>query len=157
MNLKSLASIATSCALAFVLVACGKPSTYKQELLTEASGIKVTTENAAADSGATTESAIHVAEGGTIVVSPDLSKGSFHLTITSADGKTTVYDDEAKGTVMYTVPAAPGDYSVKTSAQPGSTGWMTVFAMSQADLDEQNAKLNEALEKEGLDPKEVLS
>jgi hypothetical protein len=157
MKLDSLAGVAASCALALALVACGKPSSYAQELLTEASGIKVTAENAAADSGALSESAVVVPEGGTIVISPCLDSGSFHVSITSADGASTVYDDKADGRIMFTVPAAPGTYTVNTSAATGTTGWMTVFAMQQSELDQQDAALSEALQKEGLGPKEVLS
>jgi len=145
MKLNKIVAAATTLALALTLVACsGGTSTYAQETLDEVSGIKVTAENAGSDQEATTEGAIEVEEGDTIVISPDTTKGSFHLTITAADG-TNIYDDDAEGKVLYTIAAAPGEYSVTTSGN-NVTGWMTVFAQSQDELAAQDEALDSALE-----------
>lgn len=154
-----LASAAAAFALTFSLVACGggpRPSTFKQETLPEADGIKVTSENAAANSSATTQGAFTVAEGDLVVVSPDVSKGSFHLTITSTDGSKTVYDDNANGHVMFNVNAETGTYDVKTTAYQGTTGTMTVFSMKKSEQDAQNDALEDALAKENIEAKDVM-
>lgn len=153
-KLRSVASAIFAFALGVTLVACDG-SSYSQELLTEASGIKVTCENSTDDT-ALTEAAIVVEENGTIVISPDLTKGSIHVKITSEDGKTTVYDDDADGRVMYTVAAEPGTYDVETTSN-GATGAMTVFAMNQEELAEQDEALADALDAAGVDAEEVLS
>ena len=158
MKTHKIASTLLALSLAATLVACGgKPatSTYAQEALSEASGVKVTAENADGKSNATTEQAVTVEKGGVIVVSPDVEKGSFRLTITSSDGNT-VYNEIASGKVLYTVEVDPGTYTVSTTAEAGTTGWMTVFAQSADDLKAQSDSLKETLEKEGLDPSEVL-
>ena len=98
-KLRSIASAICALALGMTLVACGGPSSYSQELLTEASGIKVTCENSKGDT-ALSEGAIVVEENGIVVISPDLTKGSIHVKITSEDGKTTVYDDDADGRIL---------------------------------------------------------
>lgn len=140
-----LATTLAALALAATLCACtSTSSTYAQETLTDASGIKVTAENADSSSSATTEDAITVNEGDVIVISPFTDKGSFHLTITAADG-TNIYDDDAEGKVLYTIAAAPGEYSVTTSGN-NVTGWMTVFAQSQDELAAQDEALDSALE-----------
>ena len=146
MKATKIASVAAASLLTLTLMACSSTSsTYSQYTLDEASGIKVEAENAGSDQEALTESAIEVKEGDVIVISPFTEKGSFHLTITSDDGKTTVYDDDAEGTVMYTIAADPGTYTVKTSGN-NVTGWMTVFSQSQQELAAQDAALAEALE-----------
>ena len=81
------AALCASLALAVLLVACSH-SSYTQELLTDAVGIKVTAENADSSQTATTEGTLVVNEGDAVVISPFTEKGSFHLTITSEDGKT---------------------------------------------------------------------
>ena len=140
-----IAKALAACALALTIAACGGAGTYEQALLEEASGIKVTAENAGSDQEATTEGAIEVEEGDTIVISPDTTKGSFHLTITSADGGKTIYDDDVEGRVLFTTAAEPGTYDVTTSGN-GVTGSMTVFAQSQEELLEQDTSLAEALD-----------
>ena len=141
---------ALTAALALALVACGSASVYTQETLEEADGIKVTAENAGTDQTAITEGAITVKEGDVIVISPCLDQGSFHLTITSQDGKTIAYDDEASGRVLYTIEAQPGVYDVKTSGND-ATGWMTVFSSNAEDEAALNASLEEVLAANGID------
>jgi len=150
MKTYKIAAALSALALATTLVACGSPSSYEQTLLDEASGIKVTAENASAGSSAVTENAITVEEGDVIVISPFTQNGSFHLTITSQDGKTTVYDDDASGKVLFSIEAEPGVYNVTTSSN-GVTGWMTVFAESQDDINEQDEALEDAFEREGVE------
>ena len=143
---KKITSAVAVLALALTLGACSSTSSsYAQETLDEVSGIKVEAENAGSDSSATTEGAITVEEGDTIVISPNIEKGSFHLTITSEDGKTTVFDDDVSGKVMFTQAAEPGVYNVTTNGN-GTTGEMTVFAQSQDELAKQNADLADAIE-----------
>jgi hypothetical protein len=152
MRAPKLASAVAAFALAASLVACGGgPASYGHELLDEAEGIRVTAENADNTHTATTDGAFELEQGDVIVISPFLDKGSIHVTITSADGKKTVYDDDADGKVMYTVAAEPGTYNVTTTAN-NATGWMTIFAESSQDLAEQNAALTEKLEEGGVDP-----
>ena len=142
---KKITSAVAALALALTLGACSSSSSYAQQTLDEVSGIKVEAENAGSDSSATTEGAITVEEGDTIVISPNIEKGSFHLTITSEDGKTTVFDDDVSGKVMFTQAAEPGVYNVTTNGN-GTTGEMTVFAQSQDELAKQNADLADAIE-----------
>ena len=145
MKFGKLTSAALALVLAVTLGACGKStSTYSQEMLDEASGIKVTAENGQTTDEALTEGAITVKEGDVIVISPFTEKGSFHLTITSSDGKV-IYDDDASGKVLYTIGAEPGVYDVKTNGND-VTGWMTVAAQSTEDLMAQDEALQEALE-----------
>ena len=143
---KKITSAVAALALALTLGACSSTSSsYAQQTLDEVSGIKVEAENAGSDSSATTEGAITVEEGDTIVISPNIEKGSIHLTITSEDGKTTVFDDDVSGKVMFTQAAKPGVYNVTTSGN-GATGEMMVFAQSQDELAKQNADLADAIE-----------
>lgn len=148
---KKFASIVAALSLALTLGACSSSaSSYDQVTLDEASGIKVTAENAGADSSATTDGAITVGENDSIMISPFTEKGSFHLTITSEDGKKTVYDDDVSGKNLFTIEAEPGVYDVTTSGN-GVTGWMTVAAQNNDELAEQNDQLNEVLEDQGID------
>ena len=150
---KNIAFVFACCAFALMLglVACGGASKYSQEPLEEASGIKVTAENAGSDSSATTGGAITVKEGDVIVISPCLDKGSFHLTITSADGKIVAYDGDAEGRIMFFIEAEPGSYDVATRGNGGTTGWMTVFSQNAQELADQYASLAEELERTGID------
>lgn len=150
MKVTKIASAMAACALAFTLAACGGASTYAQYTLEEISGIKVEAENAGTDQSAETEEALEVKDGDVIVISPSTEKGSFHLTITSDDGSTTVYDDNVEGKVLFSIPAKPGIYTVTTSGN-NVTGWMTVSVHSQEELDAQDAALLETLEEIGVD------
>lgn len=154
MNIKKIASAALALGLALTLGACGKPVTYGQKVLDEAVGIRVDAENANADNTATTEGALVVAEGDVVIVSPFTEKGSFHLTITSADDDTVVYDEDVEGKIMFSIDVKPGTYDVTTSGN-GVTGWMTVFAESGKDLADQNSELLEALKNDGVDTTEL--
>ena len=155
MKATKFVSAAAASLLALTLMACTtSSSSYSQYTLDEASGIKVEAENAGSDSEAVTESGIEVKAGDVIVISPFTEKGSFHLTITSDDGKTTVYDDNVEGKVLYTIAADPGTYTVKTTGN-NVTGWMTVAAQSQEELIAQDASLAEALEGTGVDPESL--
>lgn len=137
--------------LVFMLVGCGGKSSLEIETLDEASGVRVTAENAGKDQVVDSEGAITVTDGDVIIVSPCLDKGAFHLTITSADGKTTVFDDDVTGRVMFQTEAAPDTYNVTVSGA-GATGWMTVFATSADEIAQEDASLAEALEGAGVDP-----
>lgn len=155
MRAPKLASAVAAFALAASLVACGGgPASYGHELLDEADGIRVTAENADSTHTATTEGALEVEAGDVIIISPFLDKGSIHVTITSKDGKTTVYDADAEGKVMYDVQAAPGTYNVTTTAN-NATGWVTIFAQSAQELADQNASLVEELKNKGVDDETV--
>ena len=152
---KSFAIAFMCCAFALMLglAACGGKSTLAQETLDDADGIKVTAENAGSDNSAMTEGAITVKEGDVIVISPCMDKGSFHLTIASADGKVVAYDDDADGKVMFAINAEPGTYDVTTSGNGGTTGWMTVFSQNAQELADQDAALAAELEKAGVSTK----
>jgi len=146
MRFGKIASMALGFALAFTLAGCTQSSsTYAQVTLDDVSGIRVEAENAGSDQEATTEGAIEVKDGDVIVISPATDKGGFHLTITNAQTKEVIYDDDVSGKVMYTIGAEPGTYDVTTSGN-GVTGSMTVFAQSQEELLEQDTSLAEALD-----------
>ncbi|MDO4533387.1 MAG: hypothetical protein Q4C36_06650 [Coriobacteriia bacterium] len=156
MRITKFALVALAAALAFALAACSGPSSYSQELLEEADGIKVIAENAGSDQTALTEGAITVKEGDVIVISPCMEKGSFHLTITSQDGKTVAYDDDASGRVYFTIDAEPGVYDVKTSGND-ATGWMTVFSSNAEEEAAMNASLEEVLDANGIDKEGITN
>ena len=144
MKVTKIASVAAASLLALTLMACSSSSsTYVQYTLDDVSGVKVEAENADPESEATTEAAIEVKEGDTIVISPSLEKGTFHLTITSDADKSVIYDEDVEGKVMYTIGAKPGTYTVTTKGN-NATGEMTVFAQSQDELVAQDAALAEA-------------
>ena len=148
----TLTAVVTLVFAVFALAACSK-STYSQEVLENDTGgmyLKITAENAS-ESSATTSEALSVEDGDVIVISPDLTKGAIHVTITSTDGKEIAYDDDADGRVLFTVEAQPGTYDAKTTGVNGATGSMTIFTMSAAEFGEQNAALEEILEKNGID------
>ena len=155
MKTSRIVSIAIATAMALMLVACGsqESSSLSQMTLDEADGVKVIAENATADNECFTEGALTVEEGDVIVISPFLSQGSLHVTITSTDGKTTAYDDDADGQVLFTVAAEPGTYNVKTSggAHGKAVGEMTIFSQSGEELAEQDAALADELEKNGVE------
>ena len=143
-KLIKIAAIAVAaCALIVMLAGCGK-SSYEQVTLDDANGVKVTAENAGSDQTATTEGVITVKEGDIIVISPALDSGSFHVTIATADGSVVAYDDMADGRIMFPIDAEPGVYDVTTSANGGTTGWMTIFAKNKAEYDAENAALDAA-------------
>lgn len=148
---KNIAIVFACCAFALMLglTACAGGSSLSQNTLDEASGIKVTAENASSGSSATTGGAVTVKEGDVIVISPFTEKGSFHLTIASTDGKVVAYDDDVEGKVMFAINAKPGTYDVTTKGNGGTTGWMTVFSQSAQELVEQDASLAAELEKAG--------
>ncbi len=139
--------------LAVALAACSLKHSLSLELLEEASGIKVEAENAGKDDVVSSEGAIVVNEGDVIVISPCMDRGSFNLTIVSADDGTVVYDDIADGRIYFQIDALPGTYDVTVSGN-GATGWMTVFSTSAEELSAQEESLGEALEQ--IDPS-VLS
>lgn len=143
MRIDRIAVAISTLALALTLAACAK-SELGQVTLDEASGVKVTAENAKADNCATTEGAIVAQEGDVIVISPMTDKGSFHLTITSDDGTTTVFDDDVSGQIMFSIEAKPGSYTITTSGND-VTGWMTVFASNAEELAQQDAELAETI------------
>lgn len=148
--IKAMAALA----MAGALVACGA-SSMELETLEDVSGVKVTAENAGVDNVVTSEGAITVAEGDVIVISPFLDKGAFNLTITEHDTGAVVYDDAAEGKVMFPTSAEPGTYDVEVSGD-GATGWMTVFAISADEVEQQNASLEEALEEAEADAEQAL-
>lgn len=153
---KKAALGAATILLSMTLAACGGASSYAQVTLDEASGIKVTAENAGNDQSATTTGAITVKEGDNIVISPFTEKGSFHLTIVSSDDKETIYDDDVDGKVLFSIDAEPGTYDVTTTGN-GTTGWMTVFAQNEEEDAQIMDDLNKKLEEEGVDPSIVPS
>lgn len=144
---KALASLA----LCVTLAACGgAASSYVQESLDEASGIKVTAQNAGSDMEAVSEGGITVEEGDVIVISPMTERGAFHLTISTQDGSKVIYDDDAQGSVLYTIDAEPGVYDVTTRGKD-VTGWMTVFAENEDEKAQIESDLQDKLEQEGVE------
>lgn len=136
--------------LVFGFAACAKPSTYSQVTLTEAVGIKAEAERGTKDQMATTKGALVVKEGDIVVISPDVTKGSFHLTITSSDKGTVVYDDDVDGRVLFTQAFEPGTYDVTTYGN-NVTGSLVVAVHSQEEWDFENDSLAEALDEAGID------
>lgn len=138
--------------VAMTLAACGgsnNASVLEQELLTEASGIRVTAQNATSDNSVKTAGAMTVGEGDVVIISPDLTEGSLHLVIASSNGKTVVYDGDVDGRVLFSVEAEPGTYDITTSGN-GGTGTMTVFSQSASEKTAQDESLADALEQEGV-------
>ena len=155
-TISTVALLSLALVLATMLVACSS-SSFSQEILENDTGglyLKITAENASGNS-ATTTGALQVAEGDIVVISPDLTKGAIHVTITSSDGKIVAYDDDAKGRVLFTIEAEPGMYDVKTKGANGATGSMTIFAERSTELEAQDAALAETLAQNGVDPSAV--
>lgn len=150
MKLNKLFVALAACALALTLVACGGESYLSMEPLDEVSGVRITAENASKGSACLGDRDLEVKEGDVIIISPDLTKGSFHLTITNSDDETVVYDEDVDGRVLFQTAAVPGTYDVSVEGN-NATGSMTVFAESTEELDQQNASLEEALEEAGVD------
>ncbi|MBR2682663.1 MAG: hypothetical protein IKE22_05285 [Atopobiaceae bacterium] len=136
--------------LCFGLAACNKPSFYSQETLDEAAGIRAEAENGREDQAATTEGALVVTEHDIVIISPDVDKGSFHLTITSSDKGTVVFDDNVDGRVLFTQAIEPGTYDVTTYGN-NVTGSLVVAVHSQDEWDAQNDSLAEALDEADTD------
>lgn len=140
---------ATAMLLSASLVACGT-SSYSQELLDEADGIKVVAENAGNDQSAVTAGALDVEEGDVITISPFTDKGSFHLTITESGADEPIYDEDVDGKVMFSIDANPGSYDVKTSGND-VTGWMTVFSENKEEQEAVTDQLVEKLAENGVE------
>jgi hypothetical protein len=153
MKVKKFLLMAVAVAMVCVLGACNSGS-IKLEMLEEADGVKVTADHANKDNVATCESALTVADGDVIVISPCLDKGSFHLVITEHDAGTVLYDEDVDGRIMFPIEAAPGEYNVEVSGNK-ATGWMTVFAKSSEELEAEDAALDEVLEQEGVEVEEL--
>jgi hypothetical protein len=144
-------------ALALALASCAKATaSLSTELLDEVSGIRVVAENAGEDNVAISQGVIEVKDNDTIVISPDVSKGQFHLAITPGDGGDPIFDEDVDGHVLFTIGSEPGSYDVEVSGREGVTGWMTVFAQSQDELAAQDESLKEELEEAGVDGGELL-
>lgn len=156
MKKTKVTSLLATLALALGLAACGSgaAASLSIEPLDEAVGVRVVAENAGADQMAISSGALTLQGGDVILVSPDLQKGSFNLTITSQDGATTAYDDKAEGRVLFTCEANPGTYDVQVSGD-GATGTMVVCAQSAEELAAQDASLEEALEEANEQAQEV--
>lgn len=148
-NVYKMATLLVVAAVACVLVACGS-HTMSLETLEEVSGVKVTAENAGEDDAVLSEGAITVADGDALIISPNLDKGSFNLTVTADDGKVVAYDNVVEGKVLFQTDAEPGTYDVRVSGN-GATGWMTVFAQPANELAEQNESLAKVMEDAGID------
>ena len=159
MKLTKVLAVVFALTCVVALAACkveSSTSAYSQITLSEASGVKVEAQNAGSDMEALTEEAIEVRQGDVIVISPDLTQGSIHVTITPSKGGAAIYDSDATGRVLYTIEAAPGEYDVKTRGN-GATGSMTVFAQSSSELAAQDAALTEGLENAGVEVDESLT
>ena len=152
MKAVKLTVIVMALAFAAALAACSA-SAYSQEILendTDGLYLNITAENASGNT-ATTEGALTVEKGDLIVISPNLTKGSIHVTITSSDGKTVAYDDDTTGRVLFSVMAVPGEYDVATTGIDGATGSMTIFSQNSDELAAMDSSLVEGLEQNGVD------
>lgn len=154
---KRVAGGLVTLAMAGMLFACGQAPKLSVDLLDEASGVKVTAENAGADQSASSTGAIKAEDGDVLVISPCLDKGKFHLTVTSSDGKAVAYDDEVDGRILFENEIEPGSYDVQVKGIDGATGWMTVFAQDADELDAQNESLEETLTQNGIDSDTIES
>ena len=136
---------AAALAFCLALAGCGAnnagSAAYTQKPLSEgeACGVEVVANNAK-DETATTKDALTVKEGDLIILSPMTDGGSFHVTITSSDDKTPVFDDDVSGSVLRSVEAAPGTYDIETKANTVS-GSLTVSAQNKEEYERQNAEL----------------
>lgn len=136
--------------LCFGLAACNKPSVYSQDTLDEAVGIRVEAENGTKDQEATTKGALVVKEHDIVIISPDVDKGSFHLTITSSDTGAAVFDDDVDGRVLFTQAIAAGTYDVTTYGN-NVTGALVVAVHNEDEWNAQDAALGEALDEANID------
>lgn len=150
MKFAKISAVVAACALAVTLVACGGASTYSQVTLDEAVGIKAEAERGTKDQVSTTEGALVVKEGDMVVISPDVTKGSFHLTITASDTGTVVFDGDVDGRVLFTQAIEPGTYDVTTYGND-VTGALVVAVHNQEEWAAQDAALADALGEAGVE------
>ena len=150
-----IAAIAAVIVFALSLAACGKQGTIGVDFLDEADGVKVTAENANSDQVTVAAQAFTVDEGEVVVISPCLDNGSFHLKIEGTNGGAVLYDEDVDGRVLFTIEAAPGVYDVTANGNGGTTGWMTVFSQSAAEISNMDAALDEALAQNNMSAEDI--
>lgn len=150
MKFAKLGPIATALALALVLVGCGNgaPSSFHQNRLTDASGIRVEAQNAGPDMEATTEAAFTIKDGEVILISPDVDEGSFHVTIAQTGSNKIVFDEDVNGKMLFTIEVDHGTYDITTRGNR-VTGALVIAAQNERAFVQQNEGLESILETEG--------
>lgn len=143
MKTKTLA-ITFACALAAALALAGCASgSMGLDVLDEANGYKITVQNAGKDNVVTGDLKVGLAE--CVCVSPDLSKGKLHVTL-STEGGTAVIDQDFDGRVLTYIPVSLGDYTLQVTGVGGATGSMTISTWKVADVIKMNSELEKELE-----------
>ncbi len=129
MKMRKIFVTLVSLLLCVGITACGKKTVLTLTMEDDPSVITITTDGPGTQDGVLSQDAVTVAEGERIVVTPDFSKGSVTLRISSKDGANTVYDDKVEGTDPLLIEAAPGDYTISVKGtDDGAVGSMTICA-----------------------------
>ena len=151
MKFAKLGPIATALALALVLVGCGNgaPSSFHQNRLTDASGVRVEAQNAGPDMEATTEAAFTIKDDDVILISPNVDEGSFHVTIAQTGSNNIIFDEDVSGKMLFTIEGDHGTYDITTRGNR-VTGALVIAAQNEKAFTQQNESLESVLETEGV-------
>ena len=139
--------------LTLALAACGEAGAFVSESDEETGGTDVTAENA--DKGTGAIGYVTIGQGECLVISPDLTKGSFTVCVApmagepSAEdtgiGDETVLEETIQGREMTAYDLEPGEYAVGITVEEKATGTMKIMPYSIEELAQQDAALAEAL------------
>lgn len=145
--MKKLFAILLAITLAFSLAACGRKSAVMKVDNGDDGIITVTAKNSEKDSSGV--GYITIDAGECLVISPVLEKGAFRVAVRDKKEKT-VLDKTVDGKVMSAWSLDPGDYSLLITCKKTAVGTMKIIPYSVDRLNEENAKLAEALEESGV-------
>ena len=149
---KRILALAGTLALVLALAACGAVSSLVSDYDDETGAVKVVAENA---SDSYVNGYVTVEEGQCLVISPDLTKGSFDVQVTLMEREATAEDlgtaeepaleENVSGRVMSTYDLEPGEYMLGITAQGKATGTLVIVPYSIQELENENAQLEEVL------------
>ena len=138
--------------LVLALAACGAPSSLTSDFDDETGAVKVVAENA---SESYVNGYVTIEEGQCLVISPDLSKGSFDVQASVMEREATEQDlgvaeepaleETVSGKDMSTYDLEPGEYMLGITARDKATGTMVIVPFSAQELESENARLEEVL------------
>ena len=151
MNKKILA-LAGTLVLVLALTACGTSSSMSSDYDDETGAVKVVAENAAESY---VNGYVTVEEGQCLVVSPNLTKGSFDVQVSLMESEPTAEDlgaaeeptleENVSGKVMSTYDLEPGEYMLGITARDNATGTLLIVPYSIQEMENENARLEEIL------------
>lgn len=151
MNKKILA-LAGALVLVLALTACGTSSSMSSDYDDETGAVKVVAENAAESY---VNGYVTVEEGQCLVVSPNLTKGSFDVQVSLMESEPTAEDlgaaeeptleENVSGKVMSTYDLEPGEYMLGITARGNATGTLLIVPYSIQEMENENARLEEIL------------